>query len=404
MSRVVITGLGPISAVGAGKENFFKGLGEWHSGITEIDSFDTVPYGSRLAAVVGDFRVEDFVKSPKTYLDRCTAFALASAGLAAADAGLKAPEAAGVSAGLAVGTAFGSLETAGLFFRDLVRKGPRLVKPFLFPHAYSNTSASLTAMEYGLKGPHMNFASGAVSGGHALSWSADLISRGRVTVMFAAGCDSLNEILFAGYALSGRLSPGSGGEEICAPFDRNANGMILGEGAATVILEERQHALRRKTHLYGEIRGVGMSGAAGNGELPERAIVEAMQSAVERSGISASDIDYICASAPGCPSADAAEAGAMESFLAEAGGRVPVSSIKAAVGETLGASALMQVCAAAGVLETGRVPPSLNLKNPVETDSLELFGPKELEKPARNVLINCVDEGGSAVCIVMGAV
>jgi len=167
-NRVVITGVGPVSAIGIGREQFFAGLREGRSGIAPIASFDTTPYRSKLAAEIAHFDVKEYLESEKAYLDRASELAFAGMSLALEDADLDARKLDSGGTALLLGSAFGNLGTLGVFFDDFVKKGPRLVKPILFPHTYSNTTISLLAIEYGLTGYHVNFSAGAVSAGAAI--------------------------------------------------------------------------------------------------------------------------------------------------------------------------------------------------------------------------------------------
>lgn len=400
--RVAITGAGPVSAVGIGIDPFLASLRSGRSGIDEVTLFDPSGYGSTLAAEVLDFSVGEYLSSEKTYLDRSSEFALVATSLALADSGLKIPgDVDGAGVGLALGTAWGSLETMGVFFEDYLEKGPRFVKPFLFPHTYANTAASLVAIEFDLRGPHLNFASGRVSSSLAVAAACDLIRRGVVEVVVAAGCDALSEYLFAGCDLAGTLSPADGREESCAPFDKTANGSVVGEGAGALVLEAWEHAEARGGRIRAEIQGVGTASAAG-GDLRSRrvAVAEAMAAAYgwERDGI-----DYISAAANGTPEWDAAEVAGIGEFLGEESGDCVVGSIKPIIGETGGAGGALQTIAVVGALAEGIVPPNITLSEPVDCGGLRLAGREPLDRRVCTALVNSVDPGGTVVSIAVAS-
>ena len=248
--RTVITGVGPVSAIGTGRDAFFEAVKEHTVGIGAVSLFE-VP--DTVAGEITDFDVEDYLESPKAYLDRSSQFAFAAMSLAMEDAGLDQEDIDGERTGLVIGSAYGSLGTMELFFRDVLDKGPRFAKPFLFPHTYSNTAISLLAIEYGLTGPHLNFAAGYISAANAIVAARDLIQSGRADLVFAGGYESLSEALLKAYALED--SPGPG------------DGIAVGEGAGIVVLEELKHATAREAHVYAEIVGA----ALGSGPLDMQA-------------------------------------------------------------------------------------------------------------------------------------
>jgi 3-oxoacyl-[acyl-carrier-protein] synthase II len=241
MKRVVITGIGPVSAIGIGREAFFGALRERRSGIAPVTAFEA---GGRRAGEVKNFTVADYLESQKNYLDRSSELAFAAMSLALEDADLD-PKSCSSDA-LLLGSAYGNLATMSLFFADFVQKGPRLVKPVLFPHTYSNTTISLLAMEYNLAGYHANFSAGTVSSACALVEGFDLIRQGRQTRALAGGFESLSALLLSGLHAAGSLADADG-----------QGGFVPGEGAGIVVLEEREQALARGARILGEVRGAG---------------------------------------------------------------------------------------------------------------------------------------------------
>ncbi len=348
MKRVVITGIGPVSAIGIGREPFFDALREGRSGIADIVSFDASPYRSRRAAELRNFAVSDYLESQKNYLDRVSELAFAAMSLALEDANLDPRSMDGAGAGLLLGSAFGSLATMGLFFRDFIQKGPRFVKPVLFPHTYPNTAISLLAMEYNLSGYHVNVASGCVSAACAIVAGFDLIRQGRATLAFAGGAEGFNEILFAG-------------------FDAGGRGVTLGEGAGILVLEEREQAEARGARILGVLTGAGMTAGF--------RIEAAMRLALDGGPFPAPDLDLIQVHANGDRELDALEAGALDALAPG----VARAAVKPLIGETLGAGGALQMAAALAALESGRTPAG----------------------KIRRVLVNTLDPGGSAVCLAL---
>jgi 3-oxoacyl-[acyl-carrier-protein] synthase II len=345
MKRVVITGIGPVSAIGIGREAFFDALRARRPGLAPIAAFEA---GGLLGGELRAFNVADYLESQKNYLDRSSELAFAALSLALEDADLDpkgCPEAA-----LLLGSAYGNLATMGLFFADFVQKGPRLVKPVLFPHTYSNTTISLLAMEYGLAGYHANYAAGTVSAACALAGAFDLIRQGRETLAFAGGFESLNPILHAGLKAGGLLAGADG-----------AGGIVPGEGAGLLVLEERDRALARGARILGELAGAGLTGGGRIGE--------AMEAAWAQAGWEGIGPDLIVSHANGSPDLDRLEAAAIADFRGRhPGGRV--ESIKPLTGETFGGGGALQAMAALGA-------------------------------GAGRVLANSLDAGGQSVCLAL---
>lgn len=402
--RVVITGAGPLSAIGIGREAFFAGLRAGATGIAPITAFPADKYRSRQAAEIRDFAVEDYLESQKTYLDRTSQFAFAALSLALEDANLDPGTADRSAIALLTGTAMGCLDTCGLFLADLLEKGPRLVKPLLFPHTYSNTPISLLAIEYGLSGPHLSFSSGATSAACAILAGYDLVRQGRAKIALAGGFDALSEYLLAGFDLAGTLSPRDGGPERCAPFDAARNGTVLGEGAGILVLEGAEHAAARGATALAEIVGAGITGdssADQTGDGNGAGILEAMQLALDAGGRERLVPDCVLASANGSPGLDRNEARAIANLLGLRVRDIPVTSIKPMVGETLGASGALQVIAALGVLLTGFVPPTLNLRATDGEPELNVPRDEGQEMEVGTVLVNTIDPGGGVVSFAM---
>jgi 3-oxoacyl-[acyl-carrier-protein] synthase II len=228
--RVVITGVGPVSAIGVGRDEFAAALAAGESGVI----------GDPPAARIEDFRIDDYLASQKTYLDRCSEFTLAACALALGDAG---PAIAGEPqwrAGLSLGTACGCLDTLQRFTTALLEKGARLANPLLFSHAYANTPASLAAIEFNLAGHHAVFTDGRLSGNMAIIAAAEAIQAGRADLVLAGGADALSD---ASVALrAGDTTP-------------------PGEGAGVVLLERFEHAQQRGARVRGEIAGWMWQGA-----------------------------------------------------------------------------------------------------------------------------------------------
>jgi len=255
-NRVVITGIGVVSPIGTGLDCFFEALSGGESGIFEISTFDHSGYPAHTAAVVEDFDVDEYLPSPKNYLDRNTELSFGAFKLALDDANLDLEKINKQDVALCWGNAFGGTETMNLFFSDVQKKGPRFAKPILFPHTYSNTAISALSIEYGLNGPHLNFSSGWLSSSYAIAYGYDLIKTNRAQLAFVGGAEAFGETIFK-YCL-GHDFLVTGEKEKCCPFDSSACGTVAGEGAGMLVLENINSAVARKADIHAEICGTGM--------------------------------------------------------------------------------------------------------------------------------------------------
>jgi 3-oxoacyl-[acyl-carrier-protein] synthase II len=400
--RVVITGAGPVSAIGIGREAFADGLRRGVGAIRNVTAFDISRYAAAQAAEIADFDVEEYLESQKAYLDRSSQLAFAAMSLALEDADLDPKSLNRDTTGLTFGTAFGCLGTMGLFFDDFLKKGARFVKPVLFPHTYANTTISLLAMEYNLSGPHMCFASGATAGAQALLCAYDWIGLGKAAVCLAGASESLNEFLFAGYD---RLAKLARRDKRAAPFDKQRSGFALGEGGAMLVLEAADHAAARGARVLGELRSastVSDSAVDTDSASADGGIRRAMTQALSAAGLKAGDLDYISANANGSVNLDRNETMALRALLADAGKSVPVSSIKSLIGETLGAAGPLQLAAVLAAMESGGVPGTANLVTPMNEASSLCLVDSTTQSDVRLALMNTIDPGGSIVSLVVG--
>ncbi len=398
--RVVVTGVGPVSATGIGREAFFAALGEGHCGIAPASGGTP-----GLVAEVRDFDVRDYLETEKAYLDRASQLAFAAMGLALEDANLDLKSLDRTAIGLILGSAAGCLESSQLFFADFLEKGPRFVKPIVFPHTYANMPLGLLAIEYGLSGYHLGLASGVTSSAVALVQAYDLVRTGRCPLVLAGGFEALSPLLRRGYELTGRVSPlDGGGPESCAPFDAARNGFVLGEGAGILVLEDAAHAAQRGAPVLGEVLGaaLGSDGSLGGreGAAPGHGLAHVMRRACRN----LPGVDYVSAAAHGGPVTDRVEALALRDFLGADAATVPASSIKPLIGETLGADGALRTIAALGALQNGFLPPTLNLKQPEAGWGLNLLRDRGLARPIRHVLVDSIDPGGSVACLALGRV
>ena len=393
-SEVVITGVGPVSAIGIGREDFFGGLAEGRVGIRPAENLDTSGLASKLAAECLDFVIEDYLESEKTYLDRTSELALAGCHLALEDAGLDARAMDHERIGLSLGTGYGCLKTMYEYYARVAAKGPRFASSVLFPHSYANTPASLVSIEYRIMGPTNTVCTGATSALSAIAYAFDLLRHDRIDAMLAGGVDSLSQPLLEGLAAQHRLSPGDAGEEAARPFDAERNGFVLGEGAGLLLLERGECAEQRGAEPLGKLLGYGM--AQGDAD----ALAAAICSALEDADVEPPGIDAVFAGADGSRELDASEARALAAVFGDF--PVPVTSLKSTLGEAIGASAGLSLIAALWAMRTGSLPPTRGFAQPDTGTTINVVG-GPLSVELGTILVTGLDVSGNCGAMIVSA-
>lgn len=363
------------------------------SGIAGITLFDTDDLPSRLAAEVRAAPLEDYVETRQTYLDRASEFALIATQLALDDAGLTRESV--TNAALHYGTAQGCMDTMALFYEDLASKGPRLVKPFLFPHTYANTPISLIAIEYGICGYHSNYTSGAVASGCALLEAYDRVRSGRDDLTVAGGVDAISAVTFEGLGELGLLSPGNGGTEHCAPFGERRNGTVLGEGAVSIVLEPLDHALDRGAPILAEITGAGIAAGCAPDDLADTVRRSLAGAACDGA------VGAVCAGANGSIDGDLWLAQGIRDFLHERNIPAPVTSITPLTGDTRGCATAMQMVAATQMLSAGSVIPTCNSEPLDAAIDLDVPAVATHVRGLDNIMVTTADSGGTVVSFLV---
>ena len=379
----VISGIGPVCAIGTGREEFAAALAAGESGIDEISRFDVSGLPSSLGAEVIDLNMEDYLRSRKNYLDRNSELAFAACELAIRDAGVDIDAIDRQRVGLCMGTQWGNMATLSAFVGALREKGPRFAPPFIFPHAYPNTTSSLLSIEYGIQGYNENFADGAVSGAHGVAAAVRAIRSGWADCVLTGGVDGMVYEIYAGAALTGHLSPGKGnGEEGCRPFSPDGNGAVIGEAGAFLVVESDESCSARGGKVLAEISGEGLAGS----------IVESIEIALKNAGAKANEIIGIFASANGSPDIDQAEAGALRGIFADL--MPPLFALKGLAGECMGAFGPLNIIAA--VCSMGE-----RAKSSGDVEILPLLSAPGWSPDDGKALVVCCDSDGQAASFII---
>lgn len=367
--RVVITGMGILSALGNDVATTWEGLVAGRSGIRTIASFDPSRLTSQIAGEVKDFDASGVLdRKDMRRTDRYIQFGLVAARQAMDQAGLPArlegslAEATGVILGTGlggIGTLYDGMSTNAL-------RGPDRISPFLIPMGIPNTGAGQIAINFGMTGPNFATVSACAAGGHAIGEASETIRRGDADVMLAGGVEAgVVEVLVGGFAAMRALSTRNGDPEGASrPFDKGRDGFVCGEGAGVLVLEALEHAQARGAEPLAELVGYGAAADASHITLPAPGgigAVRAARRALEKAGLSPADIAHVNAHATSTPEGDKAELQAIRTIFGEDAGKVAVTANKSMLGHTLGAAGAIEAIATIMAMREGRVPPTINL-------------------------------------------
>ncbi|MGO9208033.1 MAG: beta-ketoacyl-ACP synthase II [Candidatus Limnocylindrales bacterium] len=401
--RVVVTGLGAVTPLGADLPTTWDRLIVGESGVRAISSVDASRLDCRIAgeALEADpARVLDRKSIRRT--DRATQLSLLATQEALADAGL--PErlegALGDATGAFIGTGFGGAATIFDEIRTYVERGPDRLSPFFVPMAIANMTPGHIGIVFGARGPNMATVSACASGGTAIGEAAETIRRGDADVMFAGGTEAavLEGIVGAFSAMKALSTRNDDPSAASRPFDVGRDGFVIAEGAATLVLEDLNHARSRGARILAEVEGYGASTDGYHLTLPAptgSGAVRAARRALEKAGRSPGEVDLVSAHATSTPEGDRAELGGLHALLGEDARHVAVTATKGALGHTLGAAGALAAVVAIRTLETGLVPPTLNLDDPdPEMGQLDVVRGEARRGDCHLALVNAFGFGG----------
>jgi 3-oxoacyl-[acyl-carrier-protein] synthase II len=423
MRRVVVTGIGLVSPLAAGREASWERLVAGKSGLKKVDIFDTsdlaCKIGGQMPWVTGrgggspddpaSFNPEKTM-SPKEQrrVDEFILYGMAAADEAIADSGWK-PESYEdrCKTGVLIGSGIGGLATIAQTAVELHEKGPRKVSPFFIPSALINLASGQISIKYGFKGPNHAVVTACATGAHAIGDSTRLIQLGDADVMIAGGTEaSICRIGYAGFIACRAMSTGFNDtpEKASRPYDKDRDGFVMGEGAGIVVLEEYEHAKARGAKIYAEVVGYGLTGDAFHITTPDETGdggERAMRTALQRSGLDASEIDYVNAHGTSTPAGDEIEVRAVERVLGNAASTTHLSSTKSSTGHLLGAAGSVEAIFCILAMRDSIVPPTLNLDNPSFETPINLTPHKAVKKPIRAALSNSFGFGGTNAALVL---
>jgi 3-oxoacyl-[acyl-carrier-protein] synthase II len=404
--RVVVTGLGAVTPLGIGVDETWRAALEGRSGVAPITAFDVSEYPVRFAAEVkGELDLGDLSVKEARRLDRVISLALVAAREALAQAGLEIGDANRERVGVAIGSGIGGLITLQDSIRALTRSGPRRVQPFTIPMAICNMTSGYVAIRHGIHGPNLCHVSACATGAHSIGEAARAIARGDVDAMVAGGTEApICEVGLAGFASMRALSTRNDAPERASrPFDRERDGFVMGEGAGVLVLESLESAQARGARPLCELRGYGASADAAHIAQPTENAEGAqrcMRSALADAGLAPSDVDYLNAHATSTPAGDVSEARAIRAVFGDHAARLAVSATKSMTGHLLGAAGAVEALLCVRTIETGQIPPTINLETPDPECELDHVANKARRQDVRVALSNSFGFGGTNAALV----
>lgn len=399
-NRVVITGMGVVSPVGTGLDQFWSSITAGLSGVGPITRFNPEGYTTKIAAEVKDFDPTQYIeKKEARRMDRFTQFAMAAAKLAMEDAGLNLEQVNRDKVGVILGSGVGGIETLEEQHKVLLNKGPGRVSPFFIPMMISNMGAASIAISYGLKGCNVTTTSACASSNNALGDAFRLLQRGQADIMISGGTEApITPMSVAGFcSLKAMSTRNEEPHRASRPFDAGRDGFIIGEGSALLVLETLEHARKRGARIYAEIVGYGASCDAYHITAPDpegKGAAVSMSAALEDAGLKPEAVDYINAHGTSTPMGDKLETMAIKQVFGDAAYRLAVSSTKSMTGHLLGAAGGLEAAICTLAIYHGIIPPTTNYEEPEEECDLDYVPNQARKVPVEIALSNSFGFGG----------
>jgi 3-oxoacyl-[acyl-carrier-protein] synthase II len=404
--RVVITGMGVMSAIGKDLDTFWDSLMTGKSGISTVESFDVSEYPTTIAGSIKDFDPEQYMDKKDTRkMDRFVQFAVAASNMALKDANLNIredmnPERAGVY----VGSGIGGLGTWEDQHNILLERGPKRVSPFFIPMMIANMGSGQISIITGAKGPNSTVVTACATGTNSIGDAFKLIQRDEADVMVCGGAEAtIRPTGMAGFcAMRAMSTRNDEPERASRPFDIDRDGFLMAEGAGILVIEELEHAKKRGARIYAEIIGYGLSGDAHHMTDPDPdGAARCMAHALKDANITADQVQYINAHGTSTSIGDKSETIAIKKTFGDYAYKVPVSSTKSMTGHMLGAAGGVEAVILALTITRGFIPPTINLENPDPECDLDYVPNKPRKADVSIALSNSFGFGGHNATIVL---
>ena len=404
--RVVVTGLGMLTGLGASVESTWQGIKTGQSGIRTVTDFDCSTLTTQFASQVPDFIVDDYMPAKEARrIDGFIQYGLAAGCQAMKDSGLEITEANCDRVGVVLGSGIGGLNTITSTHTNLLEGGPRKVSPFFVPGSIVNMAAGMLAIRFGLKGPNLAIATACTTGTHSIGMAARMIAYGDADAVLAGGAEKAVSLLgLAGFAAPRALSTRNDDPAAASrPFDRDRDGFVMGDGAGVVMLELLEHAQARGARIYAELVGFGMSEDAFHMTSPVEngaGAAAAMRNALKDAGLNPEQVDYINAHGTSTSAGDVAESLAIEQVFGDHATKLAVSSTKSMTGHLLGAAGGVEAIFSVLAIRDQIVPPTINLDNVDPQCRLDYVPHTAREQRVDVVVSNSFGFGGTNASLV----
>jgi 3-oxoacyl-[acyl-carrier-protein] synthase II len=402
--KAVATGIGVVSPLGIGHQDFWKNLVSGNSGIAPMEYLDLSKYECKYGAEVKDLNTEEFLgRKGLRYLNKGTKFLGSSVKMALDDAKLEMDEELSNQTGILIGSSLGNFSQTTDYFHDIAREDPSGLSPMQSYDVALNSSINYASVVFKLKSFARTISSSFTSSTDAIGNAIKLIQNGKANVIIAGGVEQISLDLYMIFYMRKMLARANGtGSEISMPFDKRRNGFIMSEGSYVFVLENHDYAVSRGARIYGEVSGYGSIFAGGRnsdtGKRVEKA-GNAMKKCIDDASMSTDDIDLINANGNSGKLPDLIEAKAIKELFGEES-NIPVHTVKSSLGESYGASGAMQTASALLSINNGLVPPTINYEEKDPECNLNVVN-ERLEKEVNTVLINSFDLSGNNSCLIV---
>lgn len=406
LPRIVVTGLGVVTALGHDVETFWANLLAGKNGIARVTQFDATDYPCQIGAEVLGFDPAKYM-DPKEVRrnDRYTHFGFIAAKMAVADANLHPATEDGDRMGVIIGSGIGGMHTYERQLKVLWERGPRKVSPFTIPSLISNMCSGLVAIEFGARGPNFAVVSACASSAHAIGEAFHAMRRGEADAMIAGGSEAaITPFSYASFCSMKAMSTRNDEpHKACRPFDKNRDGFVMGEGAGILVLETLDHARARGARIYCELVGYGATCDAYHITQPDpdgRGLSLAMTRALASARMRPDQVDYLNAHGTSTPYNDRFETHAIKQVFGDHAKKLLVSSTKSMTGHLLGAAGGVESIICAKTIQEGQVPPTINYEEPDPDCDLDYVPNTKRVAPIQAVLSNNLGFGGQNASLV----
>jgi len=406
-NRVVVTGLGAVTPIGVGLEDYWEGLIAGRNGVSRLTHFNPGEFRSQMAAEVNDFDPLEWIdRKSAARMDRFAQFAIAASTMAMTDAGLDLFQFDGNRAGVIIGSGIGGSQTIEDGYASLHEKGPGSLNPFFVSKLLVNMAACMVSIRFGLKGPLSALSVACSTGSNAIGDAFRILQRGDADIMVAGSAEAcITPLSYAGFCSTRSLSTRNDDPEHASrPFDKERDGFVMGEGAGIVILEALEHALSRGASVHAELIGYGATDDAYHITAPSpdgQSAARAMSNALADGGVKPEEVDYINAHGTSTPLNDKIETLAIKKVFGDYAYKIPISSNKSMIGHLLGAAGVVELIATILSMEKETVPPTINYEFPDPECDLDYVPNKARPKKINVALSNSLGFGGHNATLVV---